>query len=214
MTTDRHLEPFPVAGIVLAGGLSRRMDGTDKATIRLGDKSLLANAVERLAPQVSALAINANGDPTRFATSGLPVIADIIPCHAGPLVGIHAGLVWATSLDPAPDYVVTIPVDTPFIPQDLAARLLEGSARNGGSATLAASISGTHPVFGLWPVDLADELERWLGTSPTLSVMAFARHCGHATALFEEGPEGDPFFNINTPDDLVIARARLSAQAR
>ncbi len=214
MTHETSRLAIPVAGIVLAGGLSRRMGGTDKATICLGDRSLLANAVERLAPQASPLAINANGDPVRFATSGLPVIADIVPGHAGPLAGIHAGMVWAAPLNPVPAHVVTVPVDTPFFPKDLVARLLEASIRNGGSLSLAASSSGTHPVFGLWPLALAGELERWLATSPNLSVMAFARHCSHALALFEDGPEGDPFFNINTPDDLAIAYARLSSPAR
>ena len=216
MTEDArdHSRSLPVAGIVLAGGLSRRMGGMDKAAIRLGDQTLLCRAVERLSGQAEPLAINTNGDPSRFSLQDLPVIADIMPGHAGPLAGIHAGMVWASSLHTTPAYVVSVPVDTPFFPRNLVARLTEASARNGGSVALAASPSGTHPVFGLWPVALAAELDRWLQSSPTLSVMAFASQCGHASALFENGPDGDPFFNINTPDDLAMAQARLSSSLK
>ncbi|MCC0033440.1 MAG: molybdenum cofactor guanylyltransferase MobA [Brucellaceae bacterium] len=202
--------PARPAGLILAGGRSSRMGGTDKALLQLGGKSLVARAAARLAPQVRALAISANGGPARHAMLELPVLADIIGGHRGPLAGIHAGLVWAAALPDAPDQVVTVAADTPFFPPDLAARLAEASG-GGNLIVIAADETGTHPVFGLWPVSLSSALEHWLTTAENLSVMAFVRSQPHVLAQF--GTKGDPFFNINTPDDLAEAERHMSGEA-
>src|SRR3989440_307371 len=101
-------------GLVLAGGLARRMGGGDKALIRIGNETILERALARLKPQTSGIVLNANGDPARFAAFGLPVVADTVPDFAGPLAGILAGLDWAAANQPGSDYIVSVPGDCPF----------------------------------------------------------------------------------------------------
>ena len=150
-----------IAGLILAGGQGRRLGGRDKALIDLGGKSLVRRAVERLSLQAAPLALSANGDPQRFAALGLPVLPDRIAADAGPLGGIHAGLVWAAGLGAA--RLVTVAVDTPFFPADLVERLSTASGDD-NHPTIAASADGLHPTFGLWPVGCAGRSQTHYGS--------------------------------------------------
>ena len=186
------------AGVILAGGLSRRM-GAEKAFVTLRGRPLLSHLTDILRPQVDALAINANGDPARFSTWGLPMIGDAVPGAQGPLAGILAALRWAQ----AP--VVSAPVDTPFLPTDLVARLEAVFAQEGTEVVMASRRGQLQPVITLWSPAVADGIAQALADGAR-GVEAFARSKKWAVALFDDGP--DPFFNINTPDDLVAAEAR------
>ena len=203
-----------IAGIVLAGGLGTRMGGTDKALMPLTGRPMLAHALARLAPQVPLLAISANGDPARFAEYGLPVVADPIEGFAGPLAGVLAGLRWAGGKDAR--YIVSVAGDTPFFPRDLVARLLE-AADGKDCIVLAASNGRAHPVFGLWPVALADDLEAFLTAGETRKVLVWVDRHDNATIDFpmlETGGEPlDPFFNINTPEEMDVAESLAHAGA-
>lgn len=183
------------AGLILAGGRGLRLGGADKALVVLGDETLIARAARRLAPQVAALAISANGDPGRFGLD-LPVLGDTIGGGAGPLAGVLAGLDWAE--DAGFESVATVAVDTPFFPEDLVARLVAA-----GAPSVAATDGRPHPTCALWPVALRDRLRDWLDTGER-KVMAFAETAGARTVDF-----ADPsaFFNVNTPGELATARA-------
>lgn len=189
-----------------------RMGGGDKALLPLGDRTLLDSVIARLAPQCGALALNANGERERFARFGLPVLADPLPDWPGPLAGVLAGLEWAAG--EGAHSIVTVAADTPFFPADLVERLCAVSAAHGQALVLAASpdedvVPRRHPTFGLWPVGLRDDLRDWL-IAGNRKVVAFAERHGARTALFcEEGD--DPFFNVNTPEDLAEAQRRLYA---
>jgi molybdopterin-guanine dinucleotide biosynthesis protein A len=198
------------AGIILAGGQARRMGGGDKGLLTLGGRPILAHVMERLAPQVGHLAINANGDPARFGEFDLPVIADTVPGFPGPLAGLLAGMEWAKSLGAT--HVITAAADTPFPPADLVDRLT-AAARAGGTPIAIAATEDPqkdvirHPTFGLWPVALADDLKSALQAG-TRKVVAWADPHGVTPALFPSAPY-DPFFNVNTPQDLDCAKQIL-----
>jgi len=186
-----------VAGVILAGGQATRMGGGDKCLLSLGgDETLLEHIVSRISPQVACLALNANGDPSRFAASTLPVLPDTVT-DAGPLAGVLAAMRWAQ----AQGYgaVVTVAGDTPFFPADLVARLAESRA---GQRVAMAATDRPHPVFALWDVSLARALAQALD-SGTRRVAAFAEAQGAVTVRFPQAGALDPFFNINTPDDLA-----------
>lgn len=203
---------FRIAGVVLAGGLSRRMGGRDKAIVMLGGKPMIAHALGRLAPQVEGIAINANGDPTRYAGFKAPIIPDMITGHAGPLAGIHAAIGWARDHVGA-THVATAAADTPFFPSDLVSRFRD-VAPDPHSLVIARSPRGLHPVFGLWPVSLGADLEGWLNGGGSLKVTDWiTRHDPVARdfALLESGV--DPFFNVNTPAELAQADAALKDMA-
>ena len=191
-----------IAGIILAGGLSRRMGGQEKSLMKLGDRSAITLLIERLAPQVEQLAINANGDPTRFSEEGLTVVADTVEGHVGPLAGVLTGMEWAAGVGAT--HVVSGASDTPFIPTALVVRLAEAA---GDGIAMARSGGRVHPVFGLWPVSLAGELRHFLVEEDKLKILEFAKRYPLAEVEFDM--DDDPFFNINTPDDLDIARRRL-----
>jgi molybdopterin-guanine dinucleotide biosynthesis protein A len=197
---------LPVA-VVLAGGLARRMGGGDKPLLMLAGRSLLDHALDRVRPQSHSMVLNANGDPTRFAPWGLPVVADTLPDFPGPLAGILAAMRWTTALHPATEYLLSVPGDTPFLPQDLGARLAAARLEAGTPIACAASEGRVHPVIGLWSVTLADALEAALRGGQR-KVLAFAAAHGLAEASFA----GDPFFNVNTPDDLARAEAIIRNQ--
>lgn len=190
--------------IILAGGRATRMGGGDKGLREVGGQRLIDRVIARLAPQCGPLALNANGDPSRFADLGLPVLPDSLPDHPGPLAGVLAGMDWAAGL--GAEAVVTVAADTPFFPHDLVARL-EAAVGPSGLA-LAASPDETgklwhHPTFGLWPVALRDDLREALQGGLRKVVIWTDRH-GAGTATFAAAPF-DPFFNINTPDDIAEA---------
>jgi molybdopterin-guanine dinucleotide biosynthesis protein A len=206
-------------GVILAGGRATRMGGGDKALLRLGDKSILTHVIARLAPQVGALALNANGDPARFSAYDLPVLPDPIAGFAGPLVGVLAGLDWAAG--EGAEAIVTVAADTPFFPCDLVPRLMlaaEGMAHplvlaatpRGEEDTKSMSRGGLirHPTFGLWPVALRDDLRAALEEGLRKVVLWTDRH-GGCEVLFDDAH--DPFFNVNTPEDLAEAQRRVGA---
>jgi molybdopterin-guanine dinucleotide biosynthesis protein A len=194
------------AGVILAGGRAARMGGGDKGLLPLGDTTILDRVVGRLGRQVSPLALNANGDPARFARFGLPVLGDSVAGYPGPLAGVLAGLDWAAAL--GLDAVVTVAADTPFFPEDLVVRLGHAAETAGTPVVLAATSSGRHPTFGLWRVDLRGDLRRSLRDG-TRKVMDWADRHGAATAMFPDTPV-DPFLNVNTPEDLARARALVA----
>lgn len=187
------------------------MGGGDKGLLPLGDATLLDHVIERLDPQCSELAINANGDPARFARFGLPVLADPLPDYPGPLAGVLAGLDWAAG--EGAEAIVTAAADTPFLPRDLVARLRAEAAEMGVTAALAASPDETgvprrHPTFGLWPTALREDLRAALSGGLRKIVLWTDRH-GAATVSFPAA-SFDPFFNVNTPEDMARAEALLA----
>jgi molybdopterin-guanine dinucleotide biosynthesis protein A len=198
-----------VLGLVLAGGLARRMGGGDKARLRIGGQTILERVLERFAPQCATLVLNANGDPGRFADTGLPVIPDTVPGFVGPLAGILAGLEWAAAHAPGVSDVVSVPGDCPFLPTDLVARL--AGARRAAATPLACARSGErhHPVIGLWPVTLRADLHDALVERGLRKIDVFAEPYGVAVADWPTAPV-DPFFNVNTPDDAAEAN-RIAA---
>jgi molybdopterin-guanine dinucleotide biosynthesis protein A len=193
--------------VVLAGGLARRMGGGDKPLRDLGGRPLLAHVLERLSPQVPAVILNANGDPSRFAAWGLPVVADGLPDYPGPLAGILAALDWAAEHRPDLPWVASVPGDSPFIPADLVARL--HGAREEAVVPLACARSGgqAHPPIGLWPVSLRADLRAALLAGERKIDRWTARH-GVAHADWPTEPY-DPFFNANAPEELAEAEGLL-----
>ena len=199
-----------VAGVLLAGGLARRMGGGDKCLRPLAGETLLARVIARAAPQVGPLILNANGDPGRFAPYGLPVVADVVEGHAGPLAGILTALDWAAENAPHHPLVASFATDAPFLPRDLVATMVEARDLAGADLACAASGGRAHPVFGLWPVELRADLrdalveqgerkiDRWTASHRLVEV---AFPCDSV----------DPFFNANREDDLAEAE-RLIAE--
>ncbi len=204
------MPPEPaVAGVLLAGGRARRFGGGDKALAMLSGETILARVVAGARPQVGALALNANGDPERFAEYGLPVIADVIADYAGPLAGVLTGLEWAAEHAPDCPWVASFATDAPFVPADLVARLLAAVARDGAEMACAASGGRAHPVFGLWPVALAGELRHALVAEGTRKIDAWTARYRLAVAEFACDPV-DPFFNLNRPEDLARAETLVA----
>jgi molybdopterin-guanine dinucleotide biosynthesis protein A len=199
----------PVCGIILAGGLARRMGGGDKPLKTIAGKPILAHVIERLAPQCAQLVLNANGDPARFAQFGLPVVPDNVPDFAGPLAGILAGLDWAALNAPDCKHAVSVAADTPFIPRDLVSRL--ESARQVQSCDIAVATSGgrTHPVIALWPIALRAALRRALVQEGERKIDRFSARYRVADVSWPNIPH-DPFFNVNELSDLQAAEAILA----
>lgn len=189
-----------VLGCILAGGLARRMGGGDKGLIEIGGKPILDHVVERLSSQVDTLVLNANGDPARFESYGLPVIADPVEGFAGPLAGVLAGLHAARERNIA--WAVTVATDTPFLPRDLVSRLLE--AAQGNDMACAASGGRHHPVIGLWPSRLADDLNMALADEGIRKVDVWTGRYRLGIAEWPDRPY-DPFFNANRPEDVAEA---------
>jgi molybdenum cofactor guanylyltransferase len=200
-----------ILGLVLAGGLARRMGGGDKARIRIGGKTILERVLARLAPQCGSMILNANGDPARFGDTGLPVVPDTVPGFAGPLAGILAGLDWAAAHAPQVTDVVSVPGDCPFLPPDLVPRLEQ--ARKAADLPLACARSGDwrHPVIGLWPVGLRGDLRTALVEDDLRKIEAWTARHGVAIADWPAAPF-DPFFNVNTPEDAAEAQHIASQQ--
>ena len=192
-------------GLVLAGGLARRMGGGDKGLIRIGRETILERALARLGPQCGGMVINANGDSARFAAFRLAVVADDVEGFAGPLAGILAGLDWLAANAPAVAWLASVPGDCPFLPRDLVPRL--HAARAAARVPLACAKSGDwrHPVVGLWPVSLRADLRRAVVSEGLRKIEVWTARHGVALAEWPAEPV-DPFFNVNTPEDAAEAQ--------
>ena len=202
------------AGVILAGGRSRRMGGGDKCLQPLGGEYLISHVITRARSQVDALAINANGDPGRFADFGLPVIQDGVEGFAGPLAGVLAGLDWAAEAAPGSVWLATFACDAPFFPLNLVTRLWAETETAGGDLACAQSRGRDHPVFGLWPLALREALRAALVEHDIRKVDRFTAGYRLVQVDFPDlaSPWGpvDPFFNANRPEDLAEAERILS----
>ena len=196
-----------VLAVVLAGGLARRMGGGDKPLRLLAGRPLLQHVLDRVAPQVAGVILNANGDAARFASYGLPVVADPLPDFPGPLAGVLAGLDWAAAHRPDIPTVLSVPGDGPFLPADLVARLEAARAAGGVPMACAASGGWTHPPIALWPVALRGALREAL-LAGEKKIDRWTARFGCASAEWPTDPI-DPFFNANAPEDLAAAEALL-----
>ncbi|HEX2116399.1 MAG TPA: molybdenum cofactor guanylyltransferase MobA [Alphaproteobacteria bacterium] len=204
------MPPEPsVAGVILAGGLSRRMGGGDKCLRPIGGRPILRHIVDRVRPQVAALVLNANGDPARFADFGLPVAADVVEGFAGPLAGVLTGMEWAARNAPDCRWLASFASDAPFLPCDLVARLLAAVTAEKADLAYAASGGQAHPVFGLWRVDMASDLRRALVDEGIHKVDRWTARYRLVQVDFPTAPI-DPFFNANSPEDLAEAERLLA----
>lgn len=201
-----------IYGVILAGGLATRMGGGDKCLLPLGGKPMLTHVIERLTTQVQGLVLNANDSDDgaaadRFADFDLAVVPDSVPGHAGPLAGILTGMEWAAAQAPGCTHIATVAADTPFFPDDLVERLQAGL--QGGAALVRAVSDGKrHPTFGLWPVDLRDDLRHCLTAQQMRKIVLWTGRHKTVEINFESG-EYDPFFNVNTTQDLIAAERML-----
>ena len=204
-------EEQKIAGVLLAGGLARRMGGGDKCLRPLAGTPILGHVLARVRPQVGPLMLNVNGDPTRFEAFALPMAADVIDGYAGPLAGILTGMEWAAENAPECEWLASFATDAPFLPEDMVARLVRSIAAQGADMARAASEGRAHPVFALWPVALRGDLRRALVEQDMRKVDAWTARHKLATVEFAAGPR-DPFFNANRPEDFAEAE-RLMALA-
>ena len=206
-----------VTGVILAGGRSRRMGGGDKGLLELAGRPMLAHVVCRMRPQVGALIINANGDPGRFAPLGLPVVPDTIGGFVGPLAGVLAGMRWSAANAPAARWIATAAGDAPLLPADLVETMVQAVEGRPGSIALAQSNGELHPVIGLWPLALADDLEEQL-RGGVRKVLHWTDRHGTVGVPFPParvcGLDIDPFFNANTPLELDQLRTMLTRTQR
>lgn len=201
----------PVIGLVLAGGLSTRMGGGDKTLLTLDQKPILQHVIDRLTPQVNSLLINANGDPKRFAHIKAPIIADTVGHYAGPLAGILAGLEWMIEHSPDTNWMVSIAADTPFFPLQLVAALMDAVKQDNSQLAVARSHGFCHPVIGLWSTAIAPALRHALTVEHIHKVDRFTQR--YSLSIVDFNNEAiDPFFNINSPDELVQAQQWIAQQ--
>jgi molybdopterin-guanine dinucleotide biosynthesis protein A len=196
-------------GVLLAGGLARRMGGGDKPMRQIGGHTILARVIARLKPQCDGLILNANGDPARFSAFGLPVIADTVENFPGPLAGILAGLDWAAANRPDVSWLLSAAADCPFLPRDLVTRLHAARIAENAQLAVAASDGQSHPVIGLWSVALREELRHALVVEDIRKIDRWTARYPLATVEWPVD-ELDPFFNANTMDDIAAAE-RLAA---
>jgi len=194
----------PVIGIILAGGLAKRMGGGDKCLLPLAGKTLLQRTVERAQPQVGSLLLNANGNSLRFARTRLPVIPDVHPGNLGPLAGIHAGLSWMQSTNPDAEWLASFASDTPFFPTDLVARLFSAVTSQHAQLAVATSKSRAHPIFALWHASLLGKIDQQLQTGDIPRLQDWIKQQKLVEVDFAV-ESYDPFFNINVPQDLYAA---------
>ena len=202
----------PTLGLVLAGGLARRMGGGDKARIEIGGISILDRVLATLSGQTTEIIINANGDPKRFADTGLEVVPDNVAGFAGPLAGILTGLDWLAAQDNGVEWLVSVPGDCPFLPENLVERLHIARRKMGAGVPLACARSGEwrHPVVGLWPLTLRADLRKALVDEDLRKIEVWTARHGVAIADWPDQPI-DPFFNVNTPEDAALAE-QVAAQ--
>ena len=193
-----------IPGVLLAGGLARRMGGGDKPMRRIGGRTILERVIARLTPQCDGLILNANGNPARFAAFGLPVIPDTIADFPGPLAGILAALDWMAANRPGINWILSAAADCPFLPRDLVARLQQARIAEGAELAVAASGGQSHPVIGLWNVALREELRHALVVEDIRKIDRWTARHRLATVTWPTKPL-DPFFNANTVDDIAEA---------
>ena len=200
------IPPPPTYGLVLAGGLARRMGGGDKARIKIGKSTIIDRVLATLSGQCVDIIINANGDPARFADTGCVVVADSVPDFAGPLAGILAGLDYLAAQDNGIEWLLSVPGDCPFLPDDMVERLHEARRKMGAGVPLACARSGEwrHPVVGLWPLALREDLRKALFDEGLHKIEIWTARHGIAIADWPDRPV-DPFFNVNTPEDAAKA---------
>jgi molybdopterin-guanine dinucleotide biosynthesis protein A len=194
----------PTPGVLLAGGLARRMGGGDKPMRTIAGRTILERVIARLKPQCDGLVLNANGDPARFAAFGLPVIADGVADFPGPLAGILAALDWAATNRPDVKWILSAAADCPFLPRDLVGRLHQARAEQDAQLAVAASGDQSHPVIGLWSVALRDELRHALVVEDVRKIDRWTARYRLATVTWPTTPL-DPFFNANTMEDIAEA---------
>jgi molybdopterin-guanine dinucleotide biosynthesis protein A len=205
------MPPEPnICGLLLAGGQSRRMGGGDKCLMELGGQTLLRRLIATAAPQVGPLVLNTNSDPALFRDYGLPIAPDVVDGYAGPLAGVLTGLEWAAANAPHCDWVASFASDAPFAPTDLVSRMRTAIERENSDMACASSAGRDHPVFALWPVRLAAELRAAVVTEGVRKVDTWTARYTLARAEFGTA-DGDPFFNINRPEDLAAAEVLLVA---
>jgi len=202
-------ESNEIVGLLLAGGLARRMGGGDKALRQLGGQSVLQRIINSISPQVSTLLLNANGDPGRFAEYGLPVVPDVIDGFAGPLAGVLTGLEWVAANKPDCSWLATVPSDAPFMPTDLVSSLRDEMDRAGGEMACAITNGRTHPVVGLWPVALKDDLRKAMVDEDMRKIDLWTARYKIVHVAFSTDPV-DPFFNANRPEDFEKAEELLA----
>ena len=209
------MAPVTPLCLLLAGGKSRRMGGGDKNLIMLGDKPLLAHVIARAVPAQAPVVINANGDAARFEGFGLPVIADVVDGFAGPLAGVLTGLEHAAARHPDVSHVISLATDAPFLPRDLADRLIS-AVEDGADMAQARSGGRRHPVFAIWPVSMAGALRAALVDEGLRKIDDFTARfdCAIVDFLPDEDGAPDPFTNLNTPEDLEDARIRVAGDDR
>jgi molybdopterin-guanine dinucleotide biosynthesis protein A len=194
----------PTPGVLLAGGLARRMGGGDKPMRTIRGRTILDRVIARLQPQCDGLILNANGDPARFAAFGLPVIPDTVQDFPGPLAGILAALDWTAANRPDAEWILSAAADCPFLPRDLVARLHQARIAEGAELAVAASGGQTHPVIGLWSVSLREQLRHALVVEDIRKIDRWTARYHLATVMWPAEPL-DPFFNANTVDDIAEA---------
>jgi len=197
-----------VVGVLLAGGLSRRMGGGDKNLLQLGGRAILDHVIERVMPQVSTLILNANGDPARFGEYGLPVVPDVIDGYAGPLAGILTGLEWAARDELDCQWLASFPTDAPFLPVDLVARMMAAIADEGADMACAVSGDRTHPPIAIWPVRLRGELRQAMVDEEMRKIDLWTARYSIVHVAFDNDAI-DPFFNINRAENLDEAEQYL-----
>lgn len=202
-----------VVGVLLAGGLARRMGGGDKSLLELDGERIIDRVIARAKPQVDRLILNANGDAARFAEFGLPVVADVVGDFAGPLAGVLTGMTWVRDNASDADWLVSFATDAPFLPENLAASFLDAADRDGADIVCAMSEQRTHPVFALWPVRLLGELKRAMVDEEMRKIDEWTGRYRTVHVAFEAGAGGiDPFFNVNRPENLEEAQRLLAAR--
>jgi len=198
-----------VVGVLLAGGLSRRMGGGDKNQLSLGQHPILDHVIDRVKPQVNTLILNANGDPERFAGYDLPVVADVIDGYAGPLAGILTGMEWAETHVPDAQWLASFPTDAPFLPRDLVTKLIAATAAEDADMACAMSQDRTHPPIAVWPMSLAVELRQAMVDEDMRKIDRWTARYKIVHVPFDD-PDMDPFFNINRAENLEDAERYLA----
>ncbi len=208
MTPEGANKNNNIAGVLLAGGLARRMGGGDKCLMSIGDKPLLEHMIERAQSQVGPLMINANGDPDRFQSYGLPVRKDVLDGYQGPLAGVLTGMEWVAEEHPDIEWMASFATDAPFIPPELVSYLMKAVIDADADMACAITNGRTHPVFALWPVRLKDDLHRAMVEEEMRKIDRWTARYNIIYVEFDTDPL-DPFFNVNRPENLAEAEELL-----